>query len=379
LLGLCTVVLIYLLTRQWYGASAARWAAALMAFNEYYLTISSRATAHVPHLFLVTAAVYAFSRFLAAQRPVYLYMAGAAVGLAFYCKEHAALLLPVFLLALLLPRYRHWLRGPHAYLACALFVVVIGPDLLFNLVTDPGAARVTYGGQTRGQATYAAHLQRIGGIGFSPYPLMFYGRTAVMSVHQRITGSELRDETAEYQAMNPAIGMLLLGAALVTTFRAAGRDQFRTFLLFLLWGIFGFFTLIKRGNPPFRLDPVSWIWVEVTIVPAVILAGARLARATGMLRIAVWAFAGGALLYASAPSTVIAGGLREVEYAFGSASHTAQYVAAATVTAVRSHPLRALGIVAAAGAAAGLLLAFGRGWFGRGGQSQRRSEGVSPP
>ena len=34
----------------------ARWAAALLAFNEYYLDVSSRATAHVPHLLFVTAA-----------------------------------------------------------------------------------------------------------------------------------------------------------------------------------------------------------------------------------------------------------------------------------------------------------------------------------
>src|SRR5262245_46776514 len=66
--GLCAIALIFLLTRQWYGPVAARWAAALLAFNEYYLAISSRATAHVPHLFLVTAAIYAIGRFLRLQR-----------------------------------------------------------------------------------------------------------------------------------------------------------------------------------------------------------------------------------------------------------------------------------------------------------------------
>ena len=69
LLGLVTIVAVYSLTRQWYGPVAARWAAAFLAFNEYYLNVSSRATAHVPHLLCVTAAVYAFSRFLASERP----------------------------------------------------------------------------------------------------------------------------------------------------------------------------------------------------------------------------------------------------------------------------------------------------------------------
>src|SRR5262245_8742729 len=96
LAGLVTIVMIFLVTRQWYGPVAARWAAALLAFNEYYLAISSRATAHVPHLFFVVAAAFAFSRFLRAGRPVFLYAAAVSIGLAFYCKEHSALLLPVF-------------------------------------------------------------------------------------------------------------------------------------------------------------------------------------------------------------------------------------------------------------------------------------------
>lgn len=143
LLGLATIVLIFILTNQWYGVVAARWAAALMAFNDYFLSVSFRATAHVPHLFLATTAVYAFSRFIALQRPASLYLAGLSVGLAFYCKEHSALLLPVFFVTLLLPRYRQWLRRPHAYLACALFVLVIAPDVVWNLRADPETVRVT--------------------------------------------------------------------------------------------------------------------------------------------------------------------------------------------------------------------------------------------
>ena len=121
LLGLLTIAMVYAMTRQWYGPVPARWAAALMAFNEYYLNVSSRATAHVPNLLFVTAAVYAFSRFLATERPRYLYLAGASVGLAFYCKESTALLLPVFALTLLVSKHRRWLLKPQIYLACAAY------------------------------------------------------------------------------------------------------------------------------------------------------------------------------------------------------------------------------------------------------------------
>jgi len=297
-LGLATVLLVYLLTRSWYGTIAARWAAALMAFNDYSLSVSARATAHVPHLFLVTGAVYAFSRFLAVERAAWLYVAGLCTGLAFYCKEHSALVAPVFFATLLLPRYRRWLRGPHAYLACALFAAVIAPDVMWNLRTNPETARVAYSGQEVGQATYRAHLQRMGGLGFSPYPTMFYGKEAVIAVHDFVTGRSLTDNTPEYNSVNPALGLVLLGSVLLTVFRRQERREIRLFLLFMALGIFGFFTLIEPGDPPYRLDPVSWVWVETTLIPAVILAGARLAGASGWRRNAAWALAAIGMLYA---------------------------------------------------------------------------------
>jgi 4-amino-4-deoxy-L-arabinose transferase-like glycosyltransferase len=298
LLGLLTVTLVFRLVLSWYGAVAARWAAALLAFNDYYLTISSRATAHVPHLLFVMLAVYAFARFLRRQRPRDLYLAGLCVGLAFYCKEHAALLVPVFFAMLLRVKYRVWLRTPHPYAACAVLVLLLAPDLLWNLRTDPRQAVVTYNHEPVAQATYKAHLQRLGGVGFSLYPAMFYGRTAVQSAYHAATGGELKDETPEYTAMNVALGALLLGALVVSTVVKPTGDDLQPFLLVFAWGYLAFFTLIKKGNPPYRLDPVSWIWVEATILPTAMLAGVRLAAATAVWRAASWLLAVGGLSYA---------------------------------------------------------------------------------
>jgi len=298
LLGLLTIAMVYAMTRQWYGPVPARWAAALMAFNEYYLNVSSRATAHVPNLLFVTAAVYAFSRFLATERPRYLYLAGASIGVAFYCKESTALLLPVFALTLLVGKHRRWLLKPQIYLACAAYALIISPDIMWNLRANPATTTVTYNDRTVGQATYATHLRRIGGLGLSPYPAMFYLRPTVKALALGLTGNELKDETLEYWSVNVAIGVLLLGAVLATTLRTANRDQLQVFLLVMFWAIFGFFTLIKRGTVTGRLDPVSWIWVEVTIVPAVMMAGVRLADVSGKWRFPAWAVAAAALVWA---------------------------------------------------------------------------------
>ena len=297
LLGLLTIAMVYAMTRQWYGLVPARWAAALMAFNEYYLNVSSRATAHVPTLLFVPAAVYAFSRFLATERPRYLYLAGASVGLAFYCKESTALLLPVFALTLLVSKHRHWLLKPQIYLACVIYALVISPDIAWNLRANPGTT-VTYNDRAVGQATYATHLRRIGGLGLSPYPSMFYLRPTVKAVALNLTGSELKDETQEYWSVNVALGVLLLGAVLATTVRRASPDHLRLFLLVMFWAIFGFFTLIKRGATTGRLDPVSWMWVETTIVPAVVLTGARLVDVSVKWRLPAWSAVTAALVWA---------------------------------------------------------------------------------
>ena len=297
LLGLLTIAMVYAMTREWYGLVPARWAAALMAFNEYYLNVSSRATAHVPNLLFVTGAVYAFSRFLATERPRYLYLAGASVGFAFYCKESTALLIPVFALTLLVSKHRHWLLKPQIYLACVTYVLVISPDIAWNMRANPGTT-VTYNDRTVGQATYATHLRRIGGLGLSPYPSMFYLRPTVKAVALNLTGSELKDETQEYWSVNVGLGVLLLGAVLATTVRRTSPDRLRLFLVVMFWAIFGFFTLIKRGAVTGRLDPVSWMWVETTIVPAVVLTGARLADVSVRWRVLAWSAAIAALVWA---------------------------------------------------------------------------------
>lgn len=286
--GMATIALIYLLAVQWYGVVAGRWAAALLAFNEYYLDVSSRATAHVPHLFFLALTIYAFARFLRSQRAAYLYGAALALGLAFYCKEHSALLLPVFVLAVLQRQYRHWFRGTHVYLASALFLLVIAPDLLWNATAGEGIA----------QATYGDHLQRIGGLGLSPYPLAFYGRSVVRWLHPIITGRPFVDLTSEYLSMNAVFGALLLGAAVTATVRWRVLEN-RGFLVILFWFVFGFFTSIQPGGSPKDLDPVSWIWVDVTIFPAVILAGALLARAAGRVRRVALGGVAAAFLYAA--------------------------------------------------------------------------------
>jgi len=378
ILGLATVLLLARMARQWHGVHAAYWTAGLFAFNEYYLTISSRATAHVPHLFLVASALYLFSRFLITDRAAYVYAAGCVVGLAFYCKEHSALLLPVFFLTLLRAPYRARLRRPHVYLACAVFVLVITPDVLWNVRTNPQTARVAYINQPVTHATYRNHLARVGGLGFSPYPAMFYGRDAVQAAHVAATGQLIQDDTPEYQSMNPAIGILLLAGVILTTLRRSAWDAVGGLLLLAFWFVFLFFTLIKRGEGMGRLDAASWIWVESTLIPATVMTGARLAELSGVTRAIAWAYGAAVLLYAGAvPLARLASNARyAAEETRAAASHLVQVSAASTVVNVRDRPLLFLGLAVMMGLALGLVIGFLCGWFVR---ARRGNPVVSSP
>jgi 4-amino-4-deoxy-L-arabinose transferase-like glycosyltransferase len=288
LLGLGTIVLIYLLALDTVGPIGARWATALLAFNDYYLSVSARATAHVPHLLLVTGAMYAYGRFLQTQRARYVYAAAACAGLAFYAKEHSALLMPVFFIALLATSQRRWLRTPHPYLAAVLFAACIAPDLYYN-VTTRSEVTVNYSGERVRVATYRDHLKRIGGLSLSPYPTMFYARPVAMAATRQLTGSEPTDFTPEYRTVNPLLGVMLIAGVILTAATRRARDDLQRFLLIQFAFVFLFFSLIQPGNPPGRLDAASWIWVETTILPAVVLTGGRLAELHGVARRVAWA------------------------------------------------------------------------------------------
>ena len=298
LAGLFTILLVFRITNQWYGPPAARWAAALLAFNEYHIGVSGIATSHAPHLLSVVLAVYAFQRFLGTRRVAYLYGAGVAAGMAFYVKEHSVLLLGAFLLTLFRAEHRTWLRSWHPYLACGLFLVLIAPDVAWNLDGSRDAARATVAFVDGPQATYADHLARVGSIGFSPYPLAFFGRDTFVWLYELTTGSQFRDAIAEYRSMNSLLGVLLLGGVVAMAWRPPVAGGIRGFLLMLFWVVLGFFLCVRPGEQS-RLDSVSWSWVDMSLLPSAILAGVWLSAANTNRRIAVRIAVCAAMLYAA--------------------------------------------------------------------------------
>ena len=290
LAGISTIILAFRLALEWTNPIVACWTAALLAFNEYHIAVSILTTEKSFYLLFGMLALYTFSRFLRTQKPQYLYLSGITVGCGFLCKYIITLFIPVFFAILLFPKYRHWLRRREPYIALLFFIIVITPDLYWNLTRQP-----TEGSQA---ATIGDHFSRVGKLGFNRHYILFYGRDVVRAIYSFV-GWELGDNAEEYPTMNPLFGVILLGGVLIVTFQNKQHDHILKFLVLLFWTIFGFFTLLRPGTPSRNLDPVVWFWVDLTLLAAVLLVGYYLSRLQGKWRLLSYATTGAAALYAT--------------------------------------------------------------------------------
>jgi 4-amino-4-deoxy-L-arabinose transferase-like glycosyltransferase len=260
--GLGSILAIYALGLRWRGRTTARLAAALLVLDWYHLYCSTIATELAFDLLFVSLAMAAFARFLEVERPAWLYAAAAATGLAFLTKEINALLVGVYFLSLLFSSRRRWLLGFEPWLALGVFVLVISPDLLHNLMNTPEGRPPTY-------ANYLDHLSRCGGIGWNEYPLLFYFGAVPMW---------LGIANYDYVLSPSAAAIFLLGAGLAVRF--GGSDPTKRFLLLMFWTVFLFFSLILPHEPvraEVHLVPVSIYWVDRTVLPGALLAAMLIA------------------------------------------------------------------------------------------------------
>lgn len=272
LAGTITVLVIYAAAKSSFGNRGALWTAALFAFNEYHICISSLAVQKSFYLMFATISIACYLRFVRSRSPRMLHAAALSLGLAFLCYEIAALVVVAILLDMLLSERRALLRTAAPYLALALFLIVISPDLYWNLAR---------GATSGGEYGYTDHLSRFGGVAVSLEPLTFFLRALVRRVVAAF-GGEFVDPMPEYRAMNPLIGSILLGSVALTTLAAirSRRSRFSTTMPLLLtfWCVFLFFVFLKTSSAPGSdADRVSWIWCDLALVPAALIFGHTMA------------------------------------------------------------------------------------------------------
>ena len=312
--GVATIVIVYLLARRWFGTPAAIVAAALLAFNDYHVGVSAFATEKPYYLFFAIAAAYFACEFHRTSKLSSACFCSGALGLGLLCKYLITLLIPVFGFAILLTGTWRKLQPRHVFVPAVILLVITAPDLQWNL---------SHGNTTGSRsANVSDHLRRMGGLGFSPHPMLFYlldlshsqadreaagGRSG--SASSRF-GLGIVDPAPEYPAMNALAGVGLLGGmgwiavSYLRRRRTAGRHAHATpqlsFVLHVLhlwfWVVFLFFTAIRPGVSK-DLVPVVWFWVDSTLLPAVLLVGRSVSGLQGWRRYSAALLFGGGMLY----------------------------------------------------------------------------------
>jgi 4-amino-4-deoxy-L-arabinose transferase-like glycosyltransferase len=92
-IGLATVFLAFLLGRRLYGTRVGLLTALLMAVMPYHVIVTRQVLLDGPLVLCTTLGLYLVARYADSERPVWLYAAGAAMGLTFLAKETGIILL----------------------------------------------------------------------------------------------------------------------------------------------------------------------------------------------------------------------------------------------------------------------------------------------
>jgi 4-amino-4-deoxy-L-arabinose transferase-like glycosyltransferase len=242
------------------GRPAAFWAALLLAVNPFHVGVSSEAFEIVHEIAFVTGACGLVLR----RRPGALVGCAVLLGLAFLCKESAALVALVW--AVLLwrrPELRAGRRRGELGLAAAAGLLVIAPDVLYNLTaTAPDYEYVNY----------LDHLERIARPALSLQGLGFFLRDAFgVLLADRFPGA-WQDVRCEMPGPGIVLGVLLLAGWL----HAFRRDGDPTGGL-LRWTPAAFVAVASFTQPLHAtpLDPPTWTWPA----PALALASGALGLA----------------------------------------------------------------------------------------------------
>lgn len=268
LAGTATIVPVYFLGARAFSQRAGLWAAALVAVDQFHVGWSRVFMPEVLMLLFVALAMLQFLRLLDRGTTANCVLLGVLLGLACLAKEPAILLIPaLWITVLITPAYRPWLRQPRWYLAHAVLLLVIAPDILWN------ATQWTESYLHRDVVLASASQ------GLSLKPLSLYlGDWFRVLVNPNVLGEDYLE--GNLYVCHAVAGVLYLtgvAAALMSWRMAPVRWLLVVFLL-----VVAVFVVLPGGG---FFEPF-W-WASISLIPAVVCAGAVIEKLTAGSRIRV--------------------------------------------------------------------------------------------
>ncbi|MFL9827971.1 ArnT family glycosyltransferase [Rhodoplanes sp. SY1] len=131
-----TSLVVYAIGRALYDERTGFWAALMTALTTGAAFSSRIVSTDVPLLFFWAVALYAYVRLLEAPRWRHALLMGVATGLGLLAKYAMIYIVPGLVIAAIVsPRARALLRGPHVWVALLVALVVVSPNLIWNAAT----------------------------------------------------------------------------------------------------------------------------------------------------------------------------------------------------------------------------------------------------
>ena len=264
LAGAITVVPVFFLGRRVFGERAGLLAAALLSVDQFHASWSRVFMPEVLMLLFVALVLLQMLRALEAKTARSYALLGLLLGLAYLAKEPAVLLLPsLWIFLLITPRHRGVLLDPRWYLAHVVCVLVVAPDVIWNLLqsTDSYLYR---------DANILAEPWRL-----SLKPLSLY----IGELFRMVVGPDVLDK--EYAQGNVyacywIAGVIYLAAAIwlaITAFLGRTVSSGER----LLWATFVVTSTLFFVLPGGEMFEPFW-WASISLVPAAAFGGRLLDR-----------------------------------------------------------------------------------------------------
>ncbi|MGH9387015.1 MAG: glycosyltransferase family 39 protein, partial [Vicinamibacterales bacterium] len=134
LIGTATIWVVYALGRRVYSESAGLWAAALVATDQFHASWSRTFLQETPMLFWFGLTLLAFINVMERRRTRDYVLLGISMALTYLAKETGILLIAAMWIFLFVtPADRSILRDRRWYLAYLIALVIVLPDLVYNV------------------------------------------------------------------------------------------------------------------------------------------------------------------------------------------------------------------------------------------------------
>jgi len=259
LLCSATIVIVYYLVKLGLGKSSATFAALLIAFSQYHIHFSRTIIQIGSLLFFVSLSFFLFWKAVKQNNNKFIIFSGISIGMAYLCEESAALLLVIFFIFLLITkRLFKWLKKWQTYVALLAFLLLIAPDVYWNLIAPNPDMKL--------HLLKAAKFQGFSLLSTSLYIgelFLFFAKDVLSFV-----GGLVRNAVwpIEYPTMHWVLGILCF-VAVIYSFKKR-KDEFIRLMQTAFLFIFLFFTFFASSG---LFKNFSFYWASISFIPAIVL------------------------------------------------------------------------------------------------------------